>query len=102
MRPKEKNLVKRISEERIEILLGEAEKIFPKNPERARRYAQLAFAIVRKNKARLAKDQKLSFCRKCFSFWRPGMGASVSFDRKNKRVIYKCMECGYERRIRYK
>ncbi len=94
--------MKRISEERIEILLGEAEKIFPKNPERAGRYAQLAFAIVRKNKVRLSKEQKLSFCRKCFSFWRPGKSVSVSFDGRNKRVIYACMECGYERRIRYK
>ncbi len=102
MRPKEKNLVKKISEERIAILLDEAGKIFAQNPERAGRYAQLAFAIVKKNKARLTKPQKLSFCRKCFSFWRSGKSVSVSFDRKNKRVIYKCDKCGYGRKISYK
>lgn len=102
MRPKEKNLVRKISEERIGILLDEAQKIFPQNPERAARYCRLAFAIVRKNKARLTKPQKLSFCRKCFSFWRPGKSVSVSFDRKNKRVIYKCEKCGYGRKMRYK
>lgn len=101
MRPKEKNLVKKISEERIKILLEEAKKIFEKNPERARRYCQLAFLIVKKNKVRLTKVQKLSFCRKCFAFWRPGKTASVLFDKKNKRVIYKCGKCGYERKIGY-
>ncbi len=102
MRPKEKNLVKKISEERIGILLEAAQKAFPQNPERATRYCRLAFAIVRKNKVRLTKAQKLSFCRKCISFWRPGKSVSVSFDRKNKRVVYKCLACGHERKIRYK
>lgn len=102
MKQKEKNIVKKISEERILILLDEAEKNFAQNPERARRYAHVAFAIVKKNKARLTKEQKLSFCRKCFCFWRPGKSVQVSFDKQNKRVIYKCAECAYERKIRYK
>lgn len=102
MRPKEKNLVKKISEERIAILLSEAAKIFSLNANRAKRYCQLAFAIVKKNKVRLTKEQKLSFCRKCLSFWCPGKTVSISFDKKNKRIIYKCGACGYERKIRYK
>ncbi len=102
MRPKEKGIVKKISEERINILLGEAEKIFAQNPERAKRYVQLAFAIVRKNRVRLTKEQKLLFCRKCFFFWRPGKSLSVFFDKKNKRIIYECKKCSYERKIRYK
>lgn len=102
MRPKEKNLVKRICEERISILMSEAEKAFAQHPERAKRYSQLAFAIVRKNKVRLTKPQKLSFCRKCFSYWRPGKSVTVSFDKRNKRIIYRCGSCGYERKTRYK
>ncbi len=102
MRHKEKNTVKKISEERIALLLSEARAAFAKNPERAQRYAKLAFAIVRKNKIRLTNEQKLSFCRKCFSFWVPAKSVSVSFDRKNKRIIYKCSSCNYERKIRYR
>ncbi len=101
MRPREKNLVKNISSERIAVLLSEAKKTFAENPARAQRYARLAFLIVRKNKVRLTKEQKLSFCRKCFSYWVPGKSASVSFDRKSRRVIYKCGSCGYERGIGY-
>lgn len=101
MRPKEKNLVRKISAERIALLLREAGKIFRENPGRARRYCELAFLIVKKNKARLSKAQKLSFCRKCFSFWKPGASVSVSMDKGNRRVIYKCADCGYERKIGY-
>lgn len=94
--------IKKISEERIVILLNEAQRVFAKYPERSKRYAQLAFAIVRKNKVRLTKEQKLSFCRKCFFFWRPGKSVSVIFDKKNKRIIYKCNACEYTRKIKYK
>ncbi|MDD5337723.1 MAG: ribonuclease P [Candidatus ainarchaeum sp.] len=102
MRPREKNLVKAISQERIAILLDEAGACFAKNPKRAKRFCELAFLIVKKNKVRLSAEQKLSFCRKCFSFWRPGRSVSVSFDRVNKRVVYRCLDCGSERRIGYK
>ncbi|MFA5077483.1 MAG: ribonuclease P [Candidatus Micrarchaeia archaeon] len=101
MRPKEKNLVKAISAERISILLNEAGECFRSNPARAKRYCALAFSIVRKNKVRLTRAQKLSFCRKCFSFWRPGSTVSVSFDKRGGRVLYRCIPCGYERRIAY-
>lgn len=102
MRPKEKNQVKKISEERVAILLSEAQKVFPKNPGRARRYSKLAFLIVRKNKVRLSKEQKLSFCRKCFAFWRPGKSVSVRLEKANKLVVYKCASCGYARKIGYR
>ncbi|MBU0586271.1 hypothetical protein KJ780_02060 [Candidatus Micrarchaeota archaeon] len=102
MRPREKNKVKKISEERIEILLEEAEKTFKKNPERAKRYCRLVFALVKKNKNRLTRGQKFSFCRKCFSFWKPGTSVKVIFDSRNHRLIYRCLKCGNERAIKYK
>ncbi|MEW6528803.1 MAG: hypothetical protein AB1391_02860 [Candidatus Micrarchaeota archaeon] len=97
-----KDSIKKICEERIAVLFNEAQRTFAYHPERSKRYMQLVFAIVHKNKVKLTKEQKLSFCRKCFFFWRPGKSVSIDFDNKNKRIMYKCNSCGYVRKIKYK
>ena len=102
MKPAEKGKIRKISEERVALLLSEAEKVFPKDNARAKRYVKLAFAIVKKNKCKLTIAQKLAFCRGCFAFWRPGASVKIYLDCRNRMLVYECRECGKRRKLKYK
>lgn len=99
---KRKKIIKSISKERISILLDNAFKIIEKNEERAIRYIKLAFSIVKKNKVKLSKEQKIRFCRKCFIPWIFPKNVKIFFDHNNKRILYKCKKCGFKKAFCYK
>ncbi|HJJ28100.1 MAG TPA: ribonuclease P [Methanocorpusculum sp.] len=80
---------KKIAAERIEILFAEA-KTAP-SP-RADRYVHLARELAMKQRIRLTRAQKRSFCRKCGAHLVPGQNLRVRIQRG--RVIHTCMECG--------
>jgi ribonuclease P protein subunit RPR2 len=97
-----KKVIKGAVKERIACLLEEARSSYPEHPERSRRYLQLLWKLVEKYKVRLTKEQKLSFCKKCFTPWIPGKTVKVSFEPRNSIVQYECKECGHKRRLKYK
>jgi len=91
-----------IAKERIDILLGLAEKNFRKKPERARRYVELARKISLRYNVRMKKEQKRKFCKKCNSLLLPGSTSSVRLDSKRKLLIIKCKNCNTIYRHSYK
>ena len=96
------NLRDRIAKERISILLPLAIDMHGKDPGLARMYVQRAFDIKKKFRVRISREEKFSFCRKCLAPWIPGRTVSISFDRRNKRVIYSCNMCGNQSALKYK
>jgi len=78
----------KIALERIYRLLELAEA----NDEYSKRYVQLAKRIGEKYNARMPRELKEKFCKKCFS---------VNVERTEKKpfLIVKCAECGYEKKF---
>ena len=102
MDKKPKKVIKETVRKRIAKLLDEARYSFKTHPERSERYLRLIWKLVQKYKVRLTKEQKLSFCKKCFTLWVPGKNVEVSFDQHNNVLEYKCKNCGFARRQKYK
>ncbi len=82
---------KKIARERIEILFNLAEK--EKDEKLRDRYAELIIKIARKARIKLPLKIKRRICRKCFTFWIPGVNLKVRMGNKGK-VIYHCLKCG--------
>lgn len=85
----------KIARERIERLLNLAKEEFEKNPERSRRYIELARKIGKRYNVRLTKEQKRSFCKKCNQPLISGKTFKFEMDSKKKLIIIKCLNCGY-------
>lgn len=66
--------------------------------ERSKRYVRMAFDLLKKNKVRLPKELRNSFCRKCMLIWIPGKTAKVSYDRMNGCLRVRC-RCGHSKRL---
>ncbi len=99
---KSKKIIKETVSARIEHLLSEARNSYSLHPERSERYLKLVWKLVEKYKVRLSKEQKLSFCKKCFVLWIPGKTVNVSFDLRHSVLQYECKKCGFVRRLKYK
>ena len=89
-----------IVDERIAILLSLAEKNVKAQPERSRRYVELARRLAKRYRVRLGK-LKWKFCGKCGEFWVPGYNVAVRMKPREKRVVYTCGKCGAERSAIY-
>lgn len=89
-----------IARERMAELFEQAQKSFPKRPDLADRYAQLARKISLKYKTPFKKEQKLSFCKNCSSFLVQGVNSRV---RTNEgKLSIRCLKCNNIRRIKYR
>ncbi len=84
----------KIAKERIEILLNLAEKELKKNPERSRRYVELARKIGMKCNVRLTKEQKRKFCKKCNQLLTTKKTAKIRIGPQKKIMKIKCLNCG--------
>jgi len=93
---------KKIARERIKILLDLAKKEVRKNPDRARRYIELARTIGKRYNVRLTKKQKESFCKYCNTPLIPGYTSKVWIDSKTKTIVVKCLNCNKIFRKPYK
>jgi len=96
------NLREQVARERILILLGLAGDMWARDRDLSRRYVGRAFDIKKKFRVRISREEKFSFCRKCLCPWMPGRTVSISFDKRNKRVVYSCRMCGRQSAFKYK
>lgn len=92
-----KTAFKKIAMERIDVLFKNAEKEFVYNPELSNRYVDIARRIAMRQRIRIPTEYKRKFCRNCHSYAVPGKNMSVRIHRG--KVIYRCCQCGYIRRI---
>src|SRR3989338_835729 len=94
---------KQIARERIEILFSEAEKVFKENPKRAAEYIKAAHKIAMRYRVRMGPLLKREFCRKCFSYLKPGITSTVRLAQKRgSNITIHCNNCGAIKRIPYK
>jgi len=96
------SLKDRIASERISILLDLAGEMWGKDQDLSRRYVKRAFDIKKKFRVKISRETKFSFCRKCLCPWIPGKTVSVTFDKRNKRVVYSCKMCDKQSAFKYK
>ncbi len=96
-KPRNKEEIKKIARERIEVLFSEAEQIFQKNKDRANRYVELARKLAMKSNLRMAKKYKRKFCKHCYSYLKHGKNSTTRI-RDSKVIIY-CKECKKYTRI---
>jgi len=83
----------------IDRLLIQARRAYDeKKPDRSIRYVGMVKDLIKKNKVRLPKEVRNSFCRKCGRVWIPVKTLTVHYDRKNDCLRVKCV-CGYSKRL---
>ena len=100
MKPRQKQFIKRSSAGSITHLIDLAHDSQLKGKkERAARYIKMAWELLKKNKAKLPKEYRNGFCRKCLSVWIPDDTATAYFDRKCGCLRIKCRNCGHSRRL---
>lgn len=88
--------VKQIARERIEILFRLANEKRD-NPVLSARYVSLAREISMRQRLRLSKQQKRSFCKSCGTYFVPGENLRVRV--QHGKVVYTCQECGNVKRV---
>ncbi|MFA4855732.1 MAG: ribonuclease P [archaeon] len=88
-----KNRRREIALERIYRLFEVAEQEFEKQPERSKRYVELARKLGTRNKAVIPAELKKRFCKKCGAFLVKGKNAE--FAEQGELVEIKCKECGF-------
>jgi len=94
-----KKIIKASVRASIDSLLAKAGKAYESGKAvLSKRYVHMAFDLLRKHKAKLPKELRNSFCRKCESVWIPGLTMTASYDRKNNCLRARC-RCGYSKRL---
>ena len=97
MQDRRKGLVQGIAEERIRILFCLAEEFCEKEPSRSKQYIQLALRIASRNKAKIPKELKLHYCKKCNCFLNE---KNSKVEKQEKMAKIACKECGFERKLK--
>jgi len=92
--------MKTIAARRMLLLYKKALEIYPKDPNLARRYIYILWKIKLKSRLKLPKNLRNKFCKKCFTLWI--LGKTVSIRIRKGRRIYRCLNCGYIKRIPFK
>ena len=99
---KNSGLIKRIAEERINILYGLArESYLEGGTDLSRRYVRLIRQISEHYHIRLGRKFKRNICKKCNSILIPGANLKTKLASSKRLVIYICRDCGTEYRIPY-
>jgi ribonuclease P protein subunit RPR2 len=89
-----------IAAERVERLFELAEASFHDHPELSDRYVRLAWRLKTRYNLKLPPHLKRKFCRKCLSFWKPGVSCRVRV--RQSRVTITCLRCGRVIRLPFK
>jgi len=91
--------VREVARERIEILMTRAERAFPSDPGRAKRYLELARRIGMKAGVRLTSEQRSRICKECGGLLVPGVNCRVrTRSEYGTTVLITCLECGAKKR----
>lgn len=90
-----KKFIKSTAKDAINTLLQEAEKNSGTHPARTKRYIEMLWALVKKYKVRLTKEQKKKFCRKCLAFFMVDKTVKIIFDSKHGAFYLQCTNCGH-------
>ena len=90
-----------VARTRIETLFSLAGPESVKNPERAKRYVELARKIGTRYNVRFSKQEKALFCKECNSYFN-AQSLKVRVNSKTKAVEYECLECGHMKRFKTK
>ncbi|MFA5050086.1 MAG: hypothetical protein WC501_03690 [Candidatus Micrarchaeia archaeon] len=96
-----KKFINAVVEFSIGRLLSEAKKNSKKHPERSKRYLYLVRKFIQRYKFKITGEQKLMFCKKCLVWWANKKTLAIKDDKKRKIIEYKCLNCGYIKRIPY-
>ncbi len=96
---KQKNLIKKLASERIELLFELAGEEYLIDPGRSNRYVRLARRIGMRYRVRLPSHLKRRMCKQCLSFLVPGGNSRVRL--KDGNVIITCLNCGACKRYPY-
>jgi len=91
---------KTIAAERIQRLFELADETFNKNQALADRYVKLAWRLKTRYTLKLPPHLKRKFCKKCLSFWKPGVSCRVRI--QSGCVTVTCLRCGHVARLPYK
>ena len=94
-----KKFTNAVISEAINILLKQAEENFESHSDRAKRYVGMLWALVKRYKIRLTKEQKLKFCRKCLRLLHVNKNSKIIFNNKNNSFYIHCFNCNSKRRI---
>ena len=81
----------------IKDLFKEADRIFPKDPDLAKKYVLDARKVGTRLRVTLTSTQKRKFCKQCGAFWKQGKNVRVRMTQHN--VVYTCLDCGSIKRI---
>ena len=61
----------------------------------AKRYIDIVLKYRDKNRVRIPKEIKNSFCKKCHTPWIPGK--TVKIRKMKGYILYTCLKCGYKK-----
>lgn len=94
--------IRDIAKKRIRKLIQLAEQHHAQNPERSKRYVELAKKVSKKYNQTIPKRYKKRICNNCGSFLVPGENMKVRITSKPKRtIVYTCLECGHKEKQKY-
>jgi len=91
--------IRRIAEERIDILVRLAREAVKSNPALSKRYIEIAHRIAMRSGVRLGPERKQFICKKCGSLLVPGVNCRVRVRaERGTHVLVTCLECGSKKR----
>src|SRR5260370_34561558 len=99
---KMRSAVTAVARERIDLLLGQAVEILPRDTNLAKRYVGLARRISTRTKVRIPREKKHYLCKNCGQPLVPGKNARIRLRSGNSRIIISCLSCGSVLRDAYK
>jgi len=86
-----------VARERIELLMGQAEKAaLSGSMDLADRYVEMARRVGMRYNVRIPRAHRRKFCRRCHGFMLPGSTSRTRLSRG--RVVHTCLRCGHVNR----
>ncbi len=89
-----------MAEQRIARLFSLAEKAFPKRPDLADRYVDIARRISMRHRVSIPREYKRNVCKECHAYLVQGENSRTRLDGRN--VVITCLKCGVIKRYPYK
>ena len=83
-----------VANERIEILIDQAQQMVEKNEQLSKRYVSLARKISERTKVRIPRETKRYLCKNCGIALVPGRNARVRLHAAKSGLVITCLSCG--------